>query len=81
METAKKASSVIVCVCVYVCVCVCMCVCVCVCVCSNAGTTLTGQQYTTYKLNAVFTDNPSLSLQLTRYMDEGNRGLMRTETV
>ena len=65
-----------------VCVCVCVRVCMCVCMCRNTGTTLTGQQYTTYKLNTAVTNNPSLSLSLLdTWMKATEKDLMRAETV
>ena len=53
-----------------------------VCVCTNTGTTLTGQQYTTYKLNTAFTNNPSLSLSLPdTSIKATEKDIMRAETV
>ena len=53
-----------------------------VCVCTNTGTTLTGQQYTTYKLNTAFTNNPSLSFSLPdTWIKATEKGLTRVEAV
>ena len=60
-----------------------VCVCVCECV-QNTGTTLTGQQYTTYKLNTAFTNNPSNSLSLSlpdTSIKATEKDIMRAETV
>jgi len=62
---------------------VCVCVCVCVRVCGNTDdTTLISQQYTTYKLNAAYTNNPSLSLSsLDTWIKATEEGLTRVEAV